>query len=421
MVMAATQVGTRELSPQQLARLLASRPDNPRVVAGGNAGVPWALLGQLDAAIERYTLFMLNAPVGIPTRPGIVLETPFVGPGMRGQPGLKYIPSRLSQVPQLFDAVAPPDIVCLHTSNPAGGMVSLGVEVNILPAAIEAARARGGIVVAQTNPAMPYTFGDAQIAVSDIDGFLPSHQRLPEAGRHGTRPGADASLTRLGDMVARRVTDGAVLQLGIGSVPDAVLPGLLNRRGLAIWSEMISDGVLTLEQAGALDDERPVATSFVMGTSRLYEWVDRNERVQVLRTETVNDPARVALNPHMTSINTALQVDLFGQANASRIAGRIYSGFGGQIDFIEGALHAPCGQALMALQSWHSKADVSTIVPLVDEPVTSFQHTAVITEQGVAQIWGNDERSQAAELIDRAAHPSVRGELWEEAKALGLA
>jgi acyl-CoA hydrolase len=158
-----------------------------------------------------------------------------------------------------------------------------------------------------------------------------------------------------------------------------------------------------------------------MGTSRLYEWVDRNERVQVLRTETVNDPARVALNPHMTSINTALQVDLFGQANASRIAGRIYSGFGGQIDFIEGALHAPCGQALMALQSWHSKADVSTIVPLVDEPVTSFQHTAVITEQGVAQIWGNDERSQAAELIDRAAHPSVRGELWEEAKALGLA
>jgi acyl-CoA hydrolase len=140
----------------------------------------------------------------------------------------------------------------------------------------------------------------------------------------------------------------------------------------------------------------------------------------VLRTETTNDPARIAANRAMTSVNTALQVDLFGQANASRIGGRIHSGFGGQTDFTVGALHSRGGQALMALKSWHPKADVSTIVPLAAEPVTSFQHTAVVTEQGVADLFGWDERAQARHLIDRAAHPRVRAELWEEAAELGL-
>jgi acyl-CoA hydrolase len=122
----------------------------------------------------------------------------------------------------------------------------------------------------------------------------------------------------------------------------------------------------------------------------------------------------------MVSVNTALQVDLFGQANASRIGARIHSGFGGQTDFIVGALHSPGGQAIIALRSWHPKADVSTIVPLVDEPVTSFQMSAVVTEQGVAQVFGLDQSEQARQLIENAAHPSVRDELREEAAALGL-
>jgi acyl-CoA hydrolase len=148
--------------------------------------------------------------------------------------------------------------------------------------------------------------------------------------------------------------------------------------------------------------------------------VDRNPRVQVLRTEQTNSPARIAAHRAMTSINTALQVDLFGQANASRISARIHSGFGGQTDFIVGALHSSGGQALMALRSWHPRADASSIVAMVDEPVTSFQHTAVVTEQGVAEMFGYDERAQAAQLIERCAHPRVRDELWEEAAALGL-
>jgi acyl-CoA hydrolase len=138
------------------------------------------------------------------------------------------------------------------------------------------------------------------------------------------------------------------------------------------------------------------------------------------RTETTNNPASIAANAAMTSVNTALQVDLFGQANASRIGAKIYSGFGGQTDFIVGALHSKGGQAMIALRSWHPKADRSTIVPLVDEPVTSFQMTAVVTEQGAAGVFGHDQKSQARNLIEQAAHPDVREELWEEAHALSL-
>jgi acyl-CoA hydrolase len=413
----------RELSADLLQRLTETLPAVPRVVMGGNAAVPWQLLDLLDRALPEYRLFMLNAPRGVPCRPGVVLETPFVGPGMRGQAGLAYFPSRLSQVPHLFAGPLPPDVVCLHTTPPAGGKVSLGIEVNILPAAIEAAREHGALVLAQTNASMPYTYGDAEIEVSQLDAVLPVDVPLTAVGAGGATATDDLpeALQRLGRIVSNRVPDGAVLQLGIGRVPDAVLPGLLQRRGLGVWSEMVSDGVLSLDGAGALAPDRPLVTSFLVGSAQLYAWADRQERLRLARTETTNDPALIARNVSMVSINTALQVDLFGQANASRIRGRIHSGFGGQTDFIEGALHAPGGQALMALQSWHPRADVSAIIPLIDEPVTSFQHSAVITEHGVAEIWGHDERSQADQLIRRAAHPSVREELWEEARALGLA
>jgi acyl-CoA hydrolase len=141
----------------------------------------------------------------------------------------------------------------------------------------------------------------------------------------------------------------------------------------------------------------------------------------MLRTEHTNDPGMIARQPQLVSVNSALQVDLFAQANASRINARIYSGFGGQTDFIVGALHSPGGMAVIALRSWHPRADVSTIVPMVDEPITSFQHSYVVTEQGVAQIYGRSQDEQARNLIEQAAHPDVREELWEEAAALGLA
>ena len=408
----------RTVTADLIASAAARAGGEPRVVTSGNAAVPWRLLRMLDESVERYRLHQLNAPHGIPAREGVLHETCFVGAGMRRSPRLSYVPARLSQVPLLYGQTLRPDIVLVHTSAPHGGRVSLGISVNVLPAAIEAAKARGGVVLAQVNRQMPYTFGDGELDLDLFDGVLETDE-LPGPPHPVSVP--DDAACRIGELVAARIGDGATLQMGIGEVPDAVLPGLVSRRGLRVWSEMFSDGVLALDRAGALDADQPLIASFAIGSPELYTWMDRNPRVRLLRTEVTNSPARIAQNPAMTSINTALQVDLFGQANASRINARIHSGFGGQTDFVVGALHSPGGQALMALRSWHRKADVSTIVAMVEEPVTSFQHTAVVTEQGTAQIFGVDERTQAAHLIDHAAHPSVREELREEAVALGLA
>ena len=399
-----------------LEEALDRLPDLPRIVASGNAAAPRAVLDTLDARLPAYRLFMLNAHPGIPTRPDVVHETAFVGPGMRHSRTLRYVPARLSLVPRLFVTTLLPDVVAVTVAPPVDGRFSLGTEVNILPAAIAACRARGGLVVAQVNRNMPWTYGDGVLDPDDVDVVVEADSPLdvPPASH------PDEAAIGVGERLSARVGDGATLQLGIGMVPDATLPGLVRRRGLAIWSEMVSDGVLELDRAGALDPDAPLTASFLYGSREIYDWVHCNPRVQVLRTETTNSPARIAENRSMTSINTALQVDLFGQANASRISARIHSGFGGQTDFIVGALHSNGGQALMALRSWHPKADVSTIVPLVDEPVTSFQPTAVVTEQGVAELFGRDERGQASQLIENAAHPRVREELREEAEALGL-
>lgn len=399
-----------------LTEHLGRIPEGSRVVVAGNHATPWHLLGLLDAALPSYRLWMLNAQPGLPDRDDVIYETSFVGPGMRRSPRLSYVPSRLSLVPTMFSTVMPPDVVLLHTTPPRGGKVSLGTEVNVLPAAVEAVRRRGGVVVAQVNPRVPWTYGDAELDLDLIDVLVEADEPLA----HAPAPIVDEESARIGALVADRVRDSSTLQAGIGAVPDATMRGLAARRGLRIWTEMFSDSVLALETAGALDTEVPITASFLFGSEELLDWVDGNPRVQMARTEVTNDPGRIAQNPRMVSVNTALQVDLFGQANASRIQARIHSGFGGQTDFIVGALHSPGGQAVIALRSWHPKADVSTIVPMVDEPVTSFQMSAVVTEQGVAEVFGHSQGDQARNLIDHAAHPSVRDELREEAAQLGL-
>jgi len=386
-------------------------------VVGGNVATPWIVVDAIDRSIEKYRLYMLNAQVGVPERPGVIAETCFVGPGMRHHPALSYIPSRLSLAPLLFQRIMPPDVVVLHCAPPREGLLSLGTEVNVLPAALEACRARGGLVIAVINSRMPYTFGDSQIAVELVDVAVEIDLDLPAA--HASR--VDDSSLVIAESIAAMIDDGATLQLGIGVVPDCTLQALARqRRGLRIWTEMFSDGLLGLVEANALDEEHPITASFCFGSRRLYEWVDGNPRIHMLRTEKTNSPTLIAANRAMTSVNAALEVDLFGQANASRINARIHSGYGGQTDFIVGALHSAGGQAFIALRSWHPRADVSAVVPLLDEPVTSFQQTAVVTEQGVARLWGYDEKTQARHLIEHAAHPKVRAELWEEAQNLGL-
>ncbi len=399
------------------ARLRAVDGDEPRVVVSGNFATPWELVRLADSSLARCRMFVMNAQAAWPRREGLVTESPFLGPGTRDDDLVDYLPMRLSLVPRLFSSVRPPDVVLVHAAPPRDGRISLGMEVNILPAAIEQVRRRGGLVVAQVNPRMPYTRGDAEVDVSMVDLALEVDGPLPSPAERDLDDDARA----IGEAVAALAPDGATLQMGIGQLPDAAAARMVERRYLGVWSEMVSDGVMHLEHAGALDTSRPIVSTFLFGSPEFYAWADDNPRLVMHRTESVNDPARIAQHPAMLSINTALEVDLFAQANASYVRGRIFSGFGGQPDFVSGALHSRGGQAIIAMRSWHAKSERSTIVPMLASPVCSFQHSVVVTEVGTAAIFGRSQRAQARLLIDDAAHPRAREGLWAAATSLGLA
>jgi len=324
---------------------------------------------------------------------------------------------RLSLVPRMLATTRPPDVALLHTSMPRGGRVSLGIEVNILPAVIEEVRRRGGLVIAQLNRNMPYTFGDGEIDVCDVDLGLEVDAPIPT----GAPSVVDDVAEAIGARAAGAATDGCTIQVGIGRIPDAVLRKLTERRGIGVWSELISDGIMRLERAGALDVSRPITSTFVVGSAELYAWVDANPRLVLRRTERVNHPASIAAQPAMLSINAAMQVDLSAQSNASFADGRIFSGFGGQPDFVAGALHSSGGQAIIVLPAWHPRSAASTIVARLTSPVTSFQHTEVVTEHGSARLFGRSQREQAQALIEEAADPSAREELRDAARRLSLA
>lgn len=406
----------RVISPEQLKSVLQQLPANPRIIASGNFATPHTLLAVADQTLPEFKLHMLNAQPGIPDREGITYETAFVGAGMRRHSRLQYIPSRLSLLPVLIANHYRPDAVFLHTSAQRFDTVSLGTEVNVLPAAIETARIHGALVIAQANRQMPYTYGDAQIYETEIDYLVEVDEPLMEKPEIEVNECAH----QIGERIAHLIDDGSTLQLGIGAVPDAVLAALKNRKGLRIWTEMFSDGVLEMSKAGNLDTELAITASFIFGSRELYDWVDLNRKIRMLRTERTNDPSNIAKQAKMTSINAALQVDLFDQANASHVRGEIYSGFGGSTDFIVGSLHSRGGASFMALPSWHPKADVSTIVPVLESNVTSFQHSYVATEQGIAPCFGLSQNDQARNIINHAAHPDARAHLVEAAAKLRL-
>ena len=397
-------------------RLEALAPTQPRIVVSGNFATPWELVRLAADRIPTFRFFVLNPQAGWPRREGIITETPFVGAGVRADDDLKYLPMRLSLVPRLFATSRPPDVVLIHTSTPRNGKVSLGIETNLLPAALEEVRRRGGLVIAQVNRHMPYTFGDSEIIIDDVDLAVELDAPLPSPSERAP----DEAAQVIGENVASLSSDGATLQLGIGQLPDAALSQMHHRRHLGVWSEMVSDGIMHLDRAGALDVTRVMTSTFLFGTPELYEWANENPRLVMRRTEVANNPSRIADQPSMLSINTALQVDLYAQSNASFVRGRIYSGFGGQPDFVSGALHSRGGQAVLALRSWHEKSDSSNIVPILTDPVCSFQHSVIVTEHGIAPIFGFSQQSQARSLIDHAADPRAREELNVAAQSMYL-
>lgn len=405
----------RFVSPEQLGRALPVLPANPRIVTQGSFGTPRALLGLLDAAVPQYRLFIVNGLGRLPDRDGVRIETSFVGSGLRGNPRVDYYPARLSVTPRLFSVTLPPDVVAVQTSRVVDGKVSLGIEVQVIPGAIEALKARGGLLIAQINEEMPFIHGDGVLDVSDIDLAVEVAEPVPVAG---DVPIDDESAD-LGERLAAMIPEGGTLQMGIGALPGAVLKALHGAKRLRVWTELMADGFHHLALTGVLDPDHPITATFAYGSAEMYAWADRNPQLRLLRCETTNSPGMIAQQPAVTSINTALQVDLFGAVNATRVNDRIISGTGGQADFVVGAIHSPGGQSIIALKSWHPKADRSTVVPKLSESTTSLQPSWVVTEQGTARIFGASQRDQALGII-QVAHPRVRDELTAEAERMGI-
>jgi acyl-CoA hydrolase/GNAT superfamily N-acetyltransferase len=346
----------------------------------------------------------------------------FIGPNVRQavQEGrADFMPVFLSEIPELIRSRrVRVDVVLLQVSPPDRyGYVSLGVSVDIVRSAVESA----SLLLAEVNPHMPRTHGDSFIHVSRLHRLVPVEQPLPELVRE---PEDDVS-RELGRHVARLIPDGATLQVGIGSVPDAVLSQLHSHHELGLHTEMLSDGVMELVEAGVMTGRRKtllpgkLVTSFVMGSRKLYEWVHENPAVEMRPTEFINDPQVVARNERMVALNGALAVDLTGQVAADTLGGQFFSGIGGQVDFIRGAARSKGGRPIIALRSTAKEGTVSRIQPALERDtgvVTSRGDVHyVVTEYGVADLWGKNIRERAKALID-IAHPDFRGELMAAAK-----
>ncbi|MDX1418419.1 MAG: acetyl-CoA hydrolase/transferase C-terminal domain-containing protein [Rubricoccaceae bacterium] len=321
-----------------------------------------------------------------------------------------YVPVFLSEVPALFRRrVLPLDVALVHVSPPdRHGFCSLGVSVDASRAAVETAP----VVVAQINPQMPRTHGDGLIHARRIAYGVEVDEPIPEHAPPVLSEGERA----IGRHCAALVDDGATLQMGIGAIPDAVLAALTGHRDLGVHTEMFSDGVIDLVERGVITGAQKrvhpgkLVSTFLMGSRRLYDFVDDNPLVAMLDCAYVNDTAVIRRNPRVTAINSAIEVDLTGQVSADSIGTRQYSGVGGQMDFIRGASLSPGGKPIIALPSSTRRGD-SRIVPVLKEGagvVTTRAHVHyVVTEHGVADLYGRTLRERARALI-AVAHPDHR-------------
>ncbi len=330
-----------------------------------------------------------------------------------------FTPCRLSEIPLLFSSGALPlDVALIHVSPPdEHGFCSFGIEVGVSKTSAASAR----VIIAEVNPHMPRTLGDAFIHLSKITHLVPVDYALPELPM-----GQPTDLTKqIGKHVAGLIDDGATLQMGIGAIPDGVLFYLRDKRNLGIHTEMFSDGVVDLVETGIITNEKKtlhpgkMIAGFLLGSRRLYDFVDNNPVVELHPSEYVNDPYVIRQNDNMVAINSALEVDLTGQVCADSIGPRLYSGVGGQLDFIRGAARSKGGKPIIAMPS--TAKGFSKIVPMLKPGagVTTSRNDVhyVITEHGIANLHGKSIRQRARALIDIAA-PEFRAEL--EGKAIEL-
>jgi len=340
----------------------------------------------------------------------------FVGGNVRpyiNLPNVQYIPVFLSEIPSLFRKdIMPLDVAIIQVSPPdTHGFCSLGVSVDIARAATEKAKK----IIAQVNPNMPRSLGDSQIHFSCFTAATYSEEPI-----HEIMVGQPSELElKIGNNIALLVDDGATLQMGIGGIPNAVLACLTSHKNLGIHTEMFSDGILPLVENGIINGSKKknhpgkIVSSFAMGSRRLYDFIHDNPQVAMLDVGYVNDVSVIRKNPKVTAINSAIEIDLSGQVCADSIGTSIYSGVGGQIDFIRGASLSEGGKPIIAISSSTAKG-ISKIVPMLKQGAGVVTTRAnvhyVVTEYGVANLYGKNIAQRAKMLID-IAHPDHRAEL----------
>jgi acyl-CoA hydrolase len=327
-----------------------------------------------------------------------------------------YTPIYLSEIEELFENGAMPlDVALIEVSPPdAHGFCSFGIGVDTTLTAAKSAHH----VVAQVNDQMPRTYGDSFIHVSKIDAVVESSRPLCAVKIAET---SDLNIA-IARQVASLIENGAVLQTGIGGIPDAVLPLLMDRRDLGVHSELVAEGVIPLIEAGVINGARKnfkprkIIVGFALGTKKLFDFVDNNPIFEFHPTSWVNDPVFIARNDHMVAINSALQIDLTGQVCSDSIGNQFYSGIGGQVDFLKGASRSRGGKPIIAISSTAKSGAISRIVPMLSPGagvVTSRGLIRyVVTEFGVAYLHGKSIRERAKALIE-IAHPKFREELYE--------
>ena len=403
-----------------------------RIFLTGNCSVPSTILAALvDRALELHdveicqALTIGSADYVSPEFEGhLRVNTMFISHNIRKavQEGrADFTPVLLSEFPLLFkDKILPLNVAFVHLSIPdQHGYCSFGVEVGLSKSPAESA----DIIIAEVNEQMPRTLGDSFIHVSALDYIVPVDYPLPELPMGDGNP--SDTVKKIAGFIAELIPDEATMQMGIGAIPDAVLHYLFDKKDLGIHTELFSDGVIDLVEAGVITNSKKtlhpgkIVAGFILGTQRLYDWVHNNPLIEFLRTEYINDPFVVSQNDRMVAVNSAIEIDLTGQICADSIGTKLYSGVGGQLDFIYGASRSKGGVPIIALPS--TAKDFSRIVPTLKQGagvVTTRNHIHyVVTEYGVADLYGKTIHERAQSLIN-VAHPQFREELTKEAKAL---
>lgn len=405
-----------------------------RVFLTGNCSVPQRVMAALVARAPQLTnveivqvLTVGNANYVAPEMSGhLRVNTLFISDNVRqavNEGRADFTPCFLGEIPGLFkNGSLPLDVALIHVGPPdEHGFCSFGIEVGVTKTAAQSAK----IVIAEVNPNMPRTLGDAFIHFSKLDYIVPVEYPLPELPMGGS-----SELSRkIARHIAGMIPNGATLQMGIGGIPDAVLHELTDHKHLGVHTEMFSDGIVTLVERGVIDGEMKslhpgkIIAGFLLGTSRLYDFVNDNPIVEMHPTEYVNDPFVISRNDRMVAINSAIEIDLTGQVCSDSIGSRLYSGVGGQVDFIYGASRSKGGIPIIALPATATVKGqvVSKIVPILKQGagvVTTRSHVRfIVTEHGIADLYAKTLRQRAKALINVAA-PEFREELEKKAREL---